>query len=188
VRALSALIEGRKERGGSCVVAEGFAEVREAIDIPRREDEAAAKLKGIRAKFVLLMTGRPRALAVFEIIAASEVQQIRGGQVGDRVSPALFVDQQGKIDARLFAENAGIVAVAKADGGEGGAFVQEGVLVFAQLRDVLAAENSSIVTQKSDYGRPALPQRTQPNLFPISVGENQISELLAESFLHAKHH
>ena len=43
--ASSATIEGGKERRGSCVVAEGLAEVGEAIDIPRAEDEAAAKLK-----------------------------------------------------------------------------------------------------------------------------------------------
>jgi len=188
VRVSSALIEGREKRGRSCVVAEGFTEVREAIDISRREDEAAAKLKRIRAKLVLPMAGRTRTLAAFEIVAASEVQQIRGGQVGDDVCLALFVDQQREIDARLLAENAGVVAVAKADGGERSAFVQKGLLVFAQLRDVLAAENSSIVAQKNDHGSLALPQRTQPNLFPTGVGEHQIRKPLAQSFAHAKHH
>jgi hypothetical protein len=182
------LIEGRKERGRSCVVAEGFTKVGKAIDISWREDKAAAKLKGIRAKFVLLMTGRPRALAAFKIIGTSEVQQVGGGQIGDRVSLALFVDQQRKIDARFFAENAGVVAIAKADGGQGSAFVQEGLLVFAQLRDVLAAKNSSVVPQKNDYDRLALPQRTQPNFLSIRVGEHQIRKPLAQSFAHAKHH
>jgi hypothetical protein len=185
---LSALIEGGEERGRSSVVAESFTEVGEAIDISRREDKASAELKGIRAKFVLLMAGRAGALAAFEIIATSEVQQIGRRQVGDGVSLALFVDQQGKIDACFFAENARIVAVAKADGGEGSAFVQKGLLVFAQLRDVLAAKDSSVVPQKNDHGGLALPQRTHPNLFPIRVGEHQIRKPLAESFLHAKHH
>ena len=158
VRSFSALTERGEERGRSCVVAEGFTEVGEAIDISRREDEAAAKLEGIRAKFVLLMTGRPRALAALEIVAASEVQQIGGREISDGVGLALFVDQQRKIDARFFTENAGIVAVAKTDGSEGSAFVQEGLLVFAQLRDVLTAKNSSVVPQKNDHRRPALPQ------------------------------
>src|SRR5580704_12514769 len=107
MRHSSALIERGEERGRSCVVAEGSTEVGEAIDISWREDEAAAKLEGIRAKFVLLMTGRPRALAALEIVAASEVQQIGGGEISDGVCLALFVDQQGKIDARFFAENVG---------------------------------------------------------------------------------
>ena len=188
MRSFSALTEGGEEHGRSCVVAEGFAEVGEAIDTSRREDEAAAKLKGIRSKFVLLMTGRTSALAAFEIIAASEVQQIGGRQVGDGVCLALFVDQEGKIDARLFAENAGVMAIAKADGGERSAFVQKGLLLFAQLRDVLAAKNSSIVPQKNNHRRPALPQRTQPNFFPISVRKNQIRKQLAKSFGHVKHH
>jgi hypothetical protein len=182
------LIEGRKERGRTRVVAEGFTKVGKAIDISGREDEAAPKLKWIRAKFVLLMTGRASALAAFEIIAASEVQQIGGGQISDGVCLALFVDQQGKIDPRLLAENAGVVAVAKTDSGKGSAFIQEGFLVFAQLRDVLAAKNSSIVPQKNDHRSLALPQRTQPDLFPIRVGEHQIRKPLAKSFLHAKHH
>lgn len=182
------MIEGREERGRCCVVAKGFTEVGELIDVSWREDEAAAKLKGIRAKFVLMMTGRASALAAFEIVTASEVKQIRGGQVGDGVCLALFIDQQRKIDARFFAENAGVVAIAKANGGERSAFVQERLLVFAQLRDVLAAKNSSVVPQKNDHGSLALPQRTQPNFFPIRVGEHQICKPLAQSFLHVKHH
>jgi hypothetical protein len=188
VRSFSALTEGGEEHGRSCVVAEGFAEMGEAIDTSRREDEAAAKLKGIRSKFVLLMTGRTSALAAFEIIAASEVQQIGGGQVSDGICLALFINQQGKIDARFFTENAGVVAVAKADGGEGSAFLQKGLLVFAQLRDVLAAKNSSVVPQKNDHRGPALPQRAQPNFFPIGVRKNQIRKPLAQSFVHVKYH
>jgi hypothetical protein len=118
MRHSSALIEGRKERCRSSVVAEGFTEVGKAIDISWREDEAATKLKGIRAKFVLLMASRARTFAALEIVSASEVQQIGRRQVGDRVGLALFVDQQRKIDARFFAEHAGVVAIAKADGGE----------------------------------------------------------------------
>jgi len=185
---LSALIEGGEERGRSCVVAEGFTEVGEAIDIFWCEDEAAAKLKWIRAKFMLLMAGRTGALAAFEIVAASEVQQIRGSQVGDGVCLALFVNQQGKIDARFFAENARIVPIAKTDGGKRSTFVQKGLLVFAQLRDVLAAKDSSVVAEKNDHGRLALPQRTQPDFPPIRVGEYQFRKPLAQSFAHAKHH
>ena len=73
------------------------------------------------------------------------MQQISGTQVGDGVSLALFVDQQGKRYSRFFAENFRIVSVAKSDGGERRALIQKGLFVFAQLRDVLAAKNSAIV-------------------------------------------
>ena len=117
----------------------------EAVDVPRREDEAAAELKGILAKFVLMMPGRFRAIAALEIVASGQVQQISGTQVGDSVSLPPFVDQQGKRYSRFFAENFRIVSVAKSDGGERRALIQKGLFVFAQLRDVLAAKNSAIV-------------------------------------------
>jgi hypothetical protein len=119
--------------------------VREPIDVSRRENKTPAELKGILAKFVLMMPSRLRATAALEIVAAGQVQQISGTQVGDDVSLALFVDQQGKRYSRFFAENPCIVSVAKADGGERRALIQKGLLVFAQLRDVLAAKNSAVV-------------------------------------------
>jgi len=56
--------------------------------------------------------------------------------------------------------------------------------VFAQLRDVLTAKNSSIVAKKNDDRRLALPQRSQANLLAKSVGKNEVSEPLAESLQH----
>ena len=56
--------------------------------------------------------------------------------------------------------------------------------MFAQLRDVLTAKNSSIVTKKNDDSRLALPQRTQTNFSPKGVRENDVCELLAQSFHH----
>lgn len=61
---------------------------------------------------------------------------------------------------RFFAEDAGVDRVAEADGGQRSAFAVESVLVFAQLRDVLTAEDSAIVTKKDDYRGSFLPQRT----------------------------
>jgi hypothetical protein len=42
--------------------------VREAINIPGSEDEAAAKLKRILPQLVLRMTGGPRSLASFGVV------------------------------------------------------------------------------------------------------------------------
>ena len=156
----------------------------EAIDIPWPKDEAAAKLKGIQPKFVLTMPGGASAITALEIVAAKYVKHIGDAQVSEFVGLALFIDEQGKVDSRFFSENARIVAVPKADGCEGSTFVEEGLLVFAQLRDVLTAKNSSIVAKKNDDCRLALPQRSQANFLTKSVGKNYVCEPLAESFQH----
>jgi hypothetical protein len=132
--------------------------VGEAVDISWCEDEAAAELEGILAEFVLVVAGCAGAFAAGGVIAAKEMKQIGGAQVGDGVGLALVVDEQGERDAGLLAENAGVVAVAEADGGEGSAFVAEGWLVLAQLRDVLAAKDSTVVAEKDDDGGLGLPQ------------------------------
>jgi hypothetical protein len=185
--AWSASIEGGEEGGGSGVIAEGFAEVGETIDISRGEDEAAAELKGILAKFVLLVAGGAGALAAFEIVAAKQVKEIGGTQISDGIRLTFFIHEQGKRDAGFFEEKACIVAVTKTDGGERSAFVQEGLLVFAQLRDVLAAKDSAVVAEKNDDGRAALPQRTQTDFAAVGVRENDFCELLAKSLLHGEH-
>jgi len=181
------LIEGGEEGGGSGVVAEGFAEVGETIDISRSEDEAAAELEGILAEFVLLVAGGAGALAALKIVAAKKMKQIGGTQVGNGVRLALFINEQRKGDAGLLAEKAGVVAVAEADGGEGSAFVPEDLLVFAQLRDMLAAKDSAVVAEKNDDGRPAFPQRTETDVAAVGVRENDFCELLAKSLLHGEH-
>jgi hypothetical protein len=160
--------------------------VREAIEISRGEDEAAAELEGILAKFVLLMAGGAGALAALKIVTAKKVKQIGGRQAGDGIGLALFIHEQRKSDAGFFPEKAGVVAVTKADCGEGSAFVQERLVVFAQLRDVLAAKDSAVVAKKNDDGGIALPQRTKANFPAVGVGQYDVRQLLAESFFHVE--
>ena len=160
----------------------------EAIDISRGEDEAATQLKWIRSKFVLMMPGRLGTSAALEIVAPKEVKQIGRAQVGHGVSLAMFVDKQGKVDPRFFAENAGVITVAKTDSGERSAFVPKGWFVFAQLRDVCAAKNSAVVPQKNDDGGPALPQRTKSDFPAVGVGKNDVCQPLAEGFLRVANH
>jgi hypothetical protein len=182
--ATSITFEGGKQCRRSCVVAKRLAEVGEAIPIPGPKNEAAAKLKRIPSQFVLMMSGGASAIAALEIVAAKQVQHIGHAQVCDFVGLAPFIDQQGKIDSRFFPENSRIVAVPEADGCERSAFVEEGLLVFAQLRDMLSAKNSSIMAEKNDNGGSALPQRSQSNFLPKSVGKSDVCESLAESWLH----
>ena len=52
----------------------------------------------------------------------------------------------------------GVTEVAESNGSQPGALLAEGVLVLAQLRDVLAAEDSTPVAQKHYYRRLHGPQ------------------------------
>lgn len=57
-------------------------------------------------------------------------------------------------------------------------------LVFAQLRDVLTAENSAIVTQKHYDCQPILPQRTKLDFLPVDIGQHNIGKPRAIRLLH----
>jgi hypothetical protein len=49
--------------------------------------------------------------------------------------------------------------------------------MFAQLRDVLAAENSSIVTEKNQHGRLSGPQGAKANLPRIAIRKGYVCQL-----------
>jgi len=125
------------------------------------------------------MSGRTGTLAAFEIIAAKKVKDVGGGQIGDGIRLACFVDQERKIDAGFFAENTGIVAVSEADGSERSALGCEFLLVLAQLRDVLAAKNSSVVTKKHNDSGVALPQRAEADVLTVGVRQHNVGEPFA---------
>jgi hypothetical protein len=144
--------------------------VREAIDIPWSKHKAAAQLKRIWPQFVLTMPGGAGAFAALEIVAPKKMQDIGHPQIGYAVGLAPFVDEQRKIDARLFLKNPRIAAVTQADGRQRRTSLEKFVLVCAQLRDMLAAKNSSIMPQKYHHRSLILPQRAQPNFAPQRVG------------------
>jgi hypothetical protein len=49
------------------------------------------------------------------------------------------------------------------------AFLLELTFKFAQLRDMLSAEYSTVVTKKDHHGRSALPQRSEPRWLAVDV-------------------
>ncbi len=132
--------------------------MREAIDVSGSEDEAPTKLEGVGSEFALAMTGSARPLPGGRIVPAKEVQQIRGTQFRHLVSFALLVDQERKGDARILAKRAGIVPIAQSDGRQSRFLFPEGLLVFAQLRDVFPAKDSAVVAEEDQHGRLAGPQ------------------------------
>jgi hypothetical protein len=57
----------------------------------------------------------------------------------------------------------------------------------AQLRDMLAAKNSTVVTQEDQDGWSAFPQRTQARCLAFGIGQRNPSEFAAIALSHAGH-
>src|SRR4030095_1772461 len=97
------------------------------------------------------------------------MKQIRVFQLHCLVGLALFVHQQGKSDSRFFAESSGVSAIAKSDGRKNGSALAKCRFVGAQLRYVLAAENSTVMPQEHDDDRLPQPKRGEANFgaFPV---------------------
>jgi hypothetical protein len=124
------------------------------------------------------------ALAALEIVAAEEVEGVGYAEVSDFVGLAMFVDEQGEADFGFLLEDAGVVGIAQADGREGGTFFAEGLLVFAQLRDVLAAKDSAVVAKEDEDSGIVFPEGAETDLLAEGVGENDVGELLAKGYRH----
>jgi hypothetical protein len=158
--------------------------VGEAVDVAGAEDEGAAELEGIAAEFVLVVAGGTGAFAALEIVAAEEVEEVSFAEVGEFVGLAVGVDEEGEVDAGFLLEEASVAGVAETDGGEGGVFGAEGRLVFAQLRDVFAAEDSAVVAEEDEYGGMRFPERAEKDLVAEGVGKSDACETLAEGLWH----
>jgi hypothetical protein len=144
----------------------------EAVDVARAENEACAELERIFAEFVLAMAGGVGTLARNGVIATQKVKQVRALQFGGAVCGAFYINEKRKCDASLFAECACIVKIAHSNRREVRSARLDFALMLAQLRDVLAAEHSAVVTQEDDDGRLRLPQRAEPHGTLVGIREN----------------
>ena len=97
----------------------------------------------------------------------------------------LGVDQKWECDSTFFAKDLGIVRVAQPDGGQPSALSVERLFLVAQLRDVLAAEDSSVVAQEGDHRRLVGPERAKSNRLSFRVGQDNSREFLTHGFRHA---
>jgi len=136
---------------------------------------------------VLLVARGAGAFAAFEIVAAEEMEEIGSSQVGEFVGLAMLIDKQGEVNSGFLLEDAGIVGIAEADGGQRGVFFLEGLLVIAQLRHVLAAKDSAVVAKEDEDGGIIFPEGAETDLPAEGVGENDVGELFAEGFRHDGH-
>jgi len=91
----------------------------------------------------------------------------------------LGINQKWEHDSSLLAKDLGVVCVAQADGGQPSAFIAECLFVVAQLRDVLAAEDSSVVAKEDDHCGLVGPERAESDSMSSRVGQDYSRELLA---------
>lgn len=143
--------------------------MRVAVYVAGTKNEAASELKWVLAEAMLAMPAGLRTFSSYGVVLAQQVEQGSLVQFGGAISFALFVYQQRESDSGVFPEMAGIVEVAETDHHKSGAFAREGLLMFAQLRDVLSAEDSPVVTQKNYDRRRTGPQRSQLHWMTIRV-------------------
>ena len=167
------------------VVLKGLAHVRVETHVAGGEHKAPAQLERILAESVLPVSGSQGSLPARRIVATEQVQQRRLPKADGAVGLSLLIDQQREGDADLFTEVARVGPIPEPDGGEARPRVLELRLVFAQLRDVLAAEDSAVVAQKHQYRRAVLPQRAQSERLPIGIREADLGQRCAQRTFHS---
>lgn len=96
----------------------------------------------------------------------------------------LFIDQKRKLDSGFLAERTGIVRITQPDSGKCCSLVFELLLIFAQLRNVLTAEDSTIVAQENHDCRMVSPQGTQLYRIAINIRQGHSCKLAAEGIVH----
>ena len=170
---------------GAGAIAEGLTHVNEQVLVAGSKDEAAAELERIFAQAVLFVAGGLGATPGPYVVRTEEVEQGGVLQADGLVGCAVFVDEQGKIDLGLLAEETGVACVTQTDDGDARSFFFERRLELAQLRDMLTAEDSTIMTKKDQDGRALGPERAEPVRGTVRVWEGDTGKLAAESFRHA---
>ena len=161
--------------------------MRVEIAIVRREDEASAELKRVLVVIehsnelaeivhVLAMAVLLGPLAGGHVIRTKDMECGGGPQSSHAIRYAFRIDEQRKRDARLLAEEVPIVPVAQTDGSNACSLAGELRFMLAQLRDVLAAEDSAVVPQKDHDRRRFGPDRSQPVLIALRIGQRDACE------------
>ena len=156
----------------------------EAVKVSGAEDKASAELEWIFAELELSMPGGFRSLARCRIVFAEEMKQGRGAQADSLIRVTFVVDKKREVDLSVVAKLPRISNVTQSDRGESSASFLERCLVFAQLRDVLAAEDSAVVTKKHNHGWTLRPQTAQSHRIAVHVRKRDAGQLAAIRLRH----
>lgn len=157
----------------------------EQIDVAGCEDEAAAELKRMLTDRAAADTGLHGPLARASVVAAKQVEGVSDLQFDRFVGLPSGIDEQRKVDALFLPEGLCVAHVAHAHRGDSGSGGLDLLLCVANPRDVLPAEDSAVVAQENDDGRPDLPQRPQANDVHIGIGQLDFGQALGKRPSHA---
>ena len=119
--------------------------MRVQVDVTRSKYKRPAELKRVLAQLGLAEAACASALSRGGIVPAEQVEEVCALETDGPIRNPIFVDQQWKRDSSFFSKQTRIIPVSQPYGCQGGARCLEISLVFAQLRDMLAAENSAVV-------------------------------------------
>ena len=144
----------------------------EQVFVPGSKYKTAAKLQRIFSQAMLLVSCCLCAFARLQIVFAQKVEQCSVAQANGFIGFALVINQKRELDTGLLAEELCIAGITQSDHGQMGAFLLELSFKFAQLRDVLSAEDSTVMPKENHNRRSALPQRSEPRRFAVNVGES----------------
>ena len=103
------------------------------------------------------------------VVFAQKVEQGSVAQADDFIGFAFVIDEKRELNARFLAEKPGIAGIAQANHGQMRAFLLELGFEFAQLRDMLFAENSTVMPKKDHHGRSGFPQGAEPRRLAVGV-------------------
>lgn len=124
----------------------------EAVNISRRKHKTAAQLKWISSQAMLAHADCLGSFASASVVSAQQMKQVGLLEAYDSVSFTLIINQKREGDAGLLAEMTGIGRIAEADGCQTRALFAKLLFKFAQLRNMLAAEDSTVMPEKDDHG------------------------------------
>jgi hypothetical protein len=132
--------------------------VDEEVFISGGKDKAAAELHRIFSQAMLLVSGGLSPASGLHVVSTQQVEQGSVPQANSFVGLAFVIDQKRELDTGFFAKEFGVARVAQSNGGQVGALPLELFFEFAQLRDMLSAEDSTVVAKEYQHGWSALPQ------------------------------
>jgi len=136
---------------------------------------------------MLLVSRGLSPFARLQVVFAQEVEQGSVAQANGFVGLAFVINEKRELDAGFLAEKSGIAGIAQPDYSKMSSFFLELGFKFAQLRDVLAAKDSTVVPKEDHHGRSGLPQGPETSRLAVNVGKGYSSQLAAERFAHAGH-
>jgi len=133
---------------------------------------------------VLPVARGARPLSRSRVVTAEKMQEGSRAEACRAICLPPLVNQERKSDASLLAKESRIAPVAQPDGSQARALLLEFPLVRAQLRDVFAAEQSAVMAEEDHNCGSISPQRAEPDVMAIEIGENDARKLSAERLLH----